>query len=115
MICKKNIERLISHLQRKASMWWDHLKQVKHIGKKNISWRRFKKYFQKKYLAVHYYDKKTQEITDLKLGSMSMDEYERMFLELLRHLGFIIDEKVKIQRFLSGLLLSTVIKFVLMN
>jgi hypothetical protein len=34
---------------------------------------------------------------------MRMDEYERRFLELLRYVGFIKDEKVKIQIFLSGI------------
>jgi hypothetical protein len=60
----------IYHLQGKTSMWWD---QLKHISK--ISWRQFKKYFQKKYLAEHYYDKKMQEFFELKLGNMTMDEY----------------------------------------
>jgi len=32
-----------------------------------------------------------------------MDEYERRFLDLLRYVGFIKDEMVKIQIFLSGL------------
>jgi hypothetical protein len=36
--------------------------------------------------------------------SMTMDEYERRFLELLKYVDFIKDEYVKIQRFLSGLL-----------
>jgi hypothetical protein len=40
---------------------------------------------------------------ELKLGSMTMDEYEKRFFELLKYVGFIKDEKVKIQRFLSGL------------
>ena len=44
-----------------------------------------------------------QEFFELKLGSMTMDEYERRFLELLRYVGFIKDEKVKIQRFMSGI------------
>jgi hypothetical protein len=34
---------------------------------------------------------------------MTMDEYEKRFFELLKYVGFIKDEKVKIQRFLSGL------------
>jgi hypothetical protein len=54
-------------------------------------------------LSEQYYDKKMQEFFELKLGSMTMDEYERKFLELLRYVDFIRDEKVKIQRFLSGL------------
>jgi hypothetical protein len=34
---------------------------------------------------------------------MSMEEYEKKFLGLLKYVGFINDEKVKIQRFLSGM------------
>jgi hypothetical protein len=37
------------------------------------------------------------------MGSMTMEEYEKKYLELLRCVGFIKEEKVKIQRFLSGL------------
>jgi hypothetical protein len=39
---------------------------------------------------------------ELKLGSMTIDEYERRFLELLKYVPFIKDETVKIQRYLSG-------------
>jgi hypothetical protein len=34
---------------------------------------------------------------------MTMDGYEKSFIELLKYVGFIKDEKVKIQRFLGGL------------
>jgi hypothetical protein len=34
---------------------------------------------------------------------MTMEEYERKSLELLKYVDFIKDEKIKIQRFLSGL------------
>jgi hypothetical protein len=44
-----------------------------------------------------------KEFVELKLGSMSIDEYERIFLELLKYVPFIKDETVKIQRYLSGL------------
>jgi hypothetical protein len=40
---------------------------------------------------------------ELKLGNMTMDKYEKRFFELLKYVDFIKDEKVKIQRFLSGL------------
>jgi hypothetical protein len=43
-----------------------------------------------------------QEFFELNIGSMTMDEYEKKFLELLRYVDFIRDEKVKPQRFLSG-------------
>jgi hypothetical protein len=44
-----------------------------------------------------------KDLFELKLGSMTIDEYERIFLELLKYVAFIKDEKVKIQRCLSGL------------
>ena len=44
-----------------------------------------------------------KEFFELKLGSMTIDEYERSFLELLKYVPFIKDEAVKIQRYLSGL------------
>jgi hypothetical protein len=37
------------------------------------------------------------------MGRMTMAEYEKKILGLLKYFGFINDEKVKIQRFLSGL------------
>ena len=56
-----------------------------------------------------------EELSELKLGSMSMDEYENNFLELLRYVGFIKEEKVKMQTFLSVFLHFTGIKFSMMN
>jgi hypothetical protein len=44
-----------------------------------------------------------QEFFELSMGSMTMEEYEKNFLGLLKYVGFINDEKVKIQRFFSGL------------
>jgi hypothetical protein len=38
-----------------------------------------------------------KQLFELNLGSMTMDEYERRFLEVLLHVGFIKHEKVKIK------------------
>jgi hypothetical protein len=91
------------HLQGKEDMWWDQLKQAKHLDEKKASWRQFKGYFQEKYFSNHYYERKMKEFFELKLGSMKMDEYEKRFFKLLKYVDFIKDEKVKIHRFLSGL------------
>jgi hypothetical protein len=76
---------------------------VQQITKKDITWKEFKKYFKKKYLTKRYYDIKMKEFFELKLGSMSIDEYKQRFLELLKYVPFIKDETVKIQRYLSGM------------
>jgi hypothetical protein len=87
----------IDQLKGKASMWWDQLVQVQHIVEKSLTWREFKKYFEKKYLTERYYDKKMKEFFELKLGSTTIDDYERRFLELLKYVSFIKDETIKIQ------------------
>jgi len=43
-----------------------------------------------------------QEFFDLWLGNMTMDEYVNKFLDLMIYVAFINEEKIKIQRFLSG-------------
>jgi hypothetical protein len=83
-------------------MWWDQLVQVQHIKEKSVTWREFKKYFEKKYLTKRYYEKKIKYFFELKIGSMTIDEYERRFLELLKYVSFIKDETFNIQRYLSG-------------
>jgi hypothetical protein len=79
------------------------MKQVEHVNESRITWKKFKKYFHKEYLSEHFYDKKMQEFFELELGSMAMVEYKKKFLGFLKYVIFIGDEKVKIQRFLSGL------------
>jgi hypothetical protein len=93
----------IYQLKGKASMWWYQLVQVQHSKEKSVTWREFKKYFEKKYLAKRYYDKKIKEFFEIKIESMTIDEFEKRFLELLKYVSFITDEIDKIQRYLSGL------------
>jgi hypothetical protein len=77
--------------------------QVQDIYEKKVTWREFKRYFQRKYLNKRYCDKIMKVFFEFNLGSMTIDEYERRFLEQLKYVSFIKDEKVKIQIYLSGL------------
>ena len=54
-------------------------------------------------MFAQYYEERAKEFYELKLGSMSMKELSSKFLSLLRYVPYIIDEKPKIQRFLSCL------------
>jgi hypothetical protein len=71
----------IYQLKVKASMWWDQLVQLHHLREKNVTWKEFKRNFPKKYLTKRYYDKNMKELFELKLGGMTIDEYEQRFLE----------------------------------
>ena len=75
---------------------------MKHIKKKDVTWREFKKYFENKYLTKRYYEKKMKDFFVLKLESMSIEKFERRFLELLKYVSFIKDDTHNIQRHLSG-------------
>ena len=57
-------------------------------------------------MSKQYYEERANEFYDLKLGSMSMKELSNKFLSLLWCVPYIIDEKPKIQKFLSCLPLS---------
>jgi hypothetical protein len=80
-----NLEDKIStyYLYGKVVMWWVQLKQVEHINERRITWKKFKKYFQKEYLSDHFYHNKMQEYFEIMLGSMTMTKYENRFLGLL--------------------------------
>ena len=44
-----------------------------------------------------------EELFELKMGNLTMNAYEKIFLEILTYVDYIKDEKVNIQGFLSGL------------
>ena len=69
---------------------------MKKLDEMYVSWKQFKKYFQQKYLSEHYFERKMQEFFDLKMGSMTMEEYVKKFLDLMRYVDCIKDEKIKI-------------------
>jgi hypothetical protein len=83
-------------------MWWDQYVKMKHIDENKVTWREFKRYFQNKYLTNRYYDNKMKDLFEIKLMSMTIDEYERLLLEMLKYVTFIKDKKVQTQRYLSG-------------
>jgi hypothetical protein len=84
------------------SICWEDLKKVKRISENKLTWKQFEKYFRKEYMSGKYYDVKVKEFHDHKLGKLTMDEYLRIFLELLRYVPYIKDEKVRIYDFYSG-------------
>jgi hypothetical protein len=54
-------------------------------------------------LSERYFDKKAKEFYELKLGQLTMEEYVNKFLDLLKYVPYIKEEKAKAQRFISGL------------
>eukprot|EP00253_Pinus_taeda_P028202 PITA_28202 len=93
----------IFQLQGKATLWWEEVKIVKGVTERTITWEKFQKYFKERYLTERFYDEKTKEFHDLRLGQQTMDEFINRFTSLLRYVTYLKEEKAKVQRFVSGL------------
>jgi hypothetical protein len=91
------------NLNGKASIWWEYFKNVKGVREEDLSWKQFEKYFRKKYLSEKYFDKKTKEFYELKLGQLTIEEYVNKFLYLLKYVPYTKEEKAKVQCFISRL------------
>jgi hypothetical protein len=78
-------------------------RKLKGLKEIKLTWKQFEKYFCKAYLSEKYYDNKIKEFHELKLGQLTMDEYAKRFMEMLRYVPYLKDEKERIQHFLSGL------------
>ena len=50
-----------------------------------------------------FFNRKVKEFHELRIGSMTMDAFINIFLDLLHYVPDINDEKVKIQQFLGCL------------
>jgi hypothetical protein len=81
----------IFNLNGKASIWWEDLRNVKGIHEKDLSRKQFEKYFKKKCMLEKYFDGKTKEIYELRMGQLTIEEYVNKFLKLLRYVPYIKD------------------------
>ena len=53
------------------------------------------------YLNERYYDEKTKEFNELKLGQLTIEEFVQKITSLQGYVQYFMEEKVKIQRFIS--------------
>jgi len=90
-------------LKGKTNIWWEDVKNVRDIDEEDLTWSEFEQLFKEKYLSERYFDDITKEFYELRMGSMKDDEYTSKFLELLRYVPYLKEEKAKIQIFVSGL------------
>lgn len=48
---------------------------MRKIDEKQVTWNKFQKHFKHKYLTELYYDEKAKEFHEVRLGTLTMDEY----------------------------------------
>ncbi|GLJ31586.1 hypothetical protein SUGI_0633870 [Cryptomeria japonica] len=44
----------IYQLEGEASLWWDHLAEIKNYDISQLTWEKFTKWFRKEYLFAHH-------------------------------------------------------------
>ena len=94
-------------LKGKADISWEDVKNLICIHEEDLNWSEFTWLFKNMYLSMRYFDDRPKEFYELKMGSMTDDEYTSRFLELLRYVPYLMEEKAKIQSFISGLLVAS--------
>ena len=83
-------------LKGKAGIWWEDSKTVKGIHEEELTWSEFERLFRNTYIFERYYDDRENEFYELKMGSMTNKEYTSKFLELLRYVPYVKEEKAKV-------------------
>jgi len=83
-------------LKGKADIWLEDVKNVKGIHEDDLTWHEFERLFKKKYLSKIYFDDIAKGFYELQMGSMTNDEYTSMYLELLRYVPYLKEEKAKV-------------------
>ena len=86
----------IYNLNGKTTRWWRDLKHTKKDELQEIRWDTFRTFFEEKYMSKRFFDRKVKEFQKLRMGSMTMDAFINIFLDLLHYVLYIKEEKVKI-------------------
>ena len=75
----------IYNLNGKETRWWRALKHTKKDELWEISWENFQNIFQEKYMSERFFDCKVKDFHELCMGSMTMDAFINIFLDLLHY------------------------------
>ncbi|KAH7569592.1 hypothetical protein JRO89_XS06G0201200 [Xanthoceras sorbifolium] len=77
-------------LKDRAKDWWKALQRRHPEG---VSWVDFRREFSEKFYPKSYKDARVEEFFRLEQGNMSVADYERRFLELIRAMPYIADNE----------------------
>ncbi|XP_021747406.1 uncharacterized protein LOC110713258 [Chenopodium quinoa] len=96
----------VYYLREEADLWWAKRKD-KLLKRPNFWWDEFKEVLREKFYPSYLRKKKCMEFTNLRMGNMSISEYYKKFIELMRFaLEVVPTETIKAQRFEQGLTLT---------
>lgn len=85
-----------SSLKGKTKIWWEYVKNVIGMREEDLTWNEFKRLLKWKYPSERYFDDREKEFYELKMGSRIDDEYTTKFLDLLKYVPYLNEDKAKI-------------------
>ena len=75
----------IYNLNGKVARWWRYLKHTKKDEVRVICWSNFCKIFQEKYMSKRFFYRKVKEFYKLRMGSVTMDDFIKICLDMLHY------------------------------
>ena len=95
----ENMKAMITtfSLKGKVDIWWEDVKNVKGIDEDDLIWHAFESLLKQNYLSERYYEDGAKDCYELWMGSIVNEEYTSIFLELLRYVPYLKEEKGKVR------------------
>ncbi|XP_070002728.1 uncharacterized protein [Nicotiana sylvestris] len=91
-------------LSGSAKKWWRVYCLARPAGSPSLTWDKFSQLFLEKYLPITQREDYRRQFERLQQGSITVTQYETIFVELARHALLIIPtEKERVRRFIEGL------------
>ncbi|XP_021837979.1 uncharacterized protein [Spinacia oleracea] len=96
----------VYYLREEADLWWSQRKKDL-MAKPDFDWKTMKEALRVKFYPPYLKKQKCLEFTNLRMGTMTVNEYYTKFIELMRFAPEIVPtEAIKAQRFEQGLTLT---------
>ncbi|XP_073138461.1 uncharacterized protein [Henckelia pumila] len=101
---EQKLEVLDFVLDGRARLWWDSKAAQAHTERGRVTWEDFRQQFQRLYFPPVVRPTRSMELLTLRHGSMTIDEYQQRFIDLLPYSLHINESDAsKYDIFLKGL------------
>ena len=101
----KRVSLVATKFRGRATAWWQQLKQSSiRQGKSKINtWENFLKHMCAAFLPYNYMRTLYQQLHNLRQGTQSIDEYTRVFYQLVARVDLADSEDQLVSRYIGGM------------
>ncbi|XP_021745262.1 uncharacterized protein LOC110711191 [Chenopodium quinoa] len=77
------VNNVVYYLREEVDLWWSQ-RRDDLMSSPNFGWAEFKETLREKFYPAYLRKQKCMEVTNLRMGSMTINEYYSTFIELMR-------------------------------